>query len=184
VDTVAFGAFRKNLWRELGGYNEGLLTNEDYDFNYRARRLGGQILLDDSGHCDYFARTTLRGLAAQYSRYGAWKAQMLKLHPRSVRWRHLVAPAFFLSLVLLPPLGLLWPPALAACALMLVAYFTLSLVSAFRVSRKEADYRLVPRLCLAFFVIHVMWGGSFVLGLARGVKGPAAARESSAVGPA
>jgi len=35
VDTVAFACFRKSLWKELGGFNESLLTNEDYDFNYR-----------------------------------------------------------------------------------------------------------------------------------------------------
>lgn len=184
VDTVAFGAFRKSLWRELGGYNEGLLTNEDYDFNYRTRRLGGRILLDASGHCDYFARATLGGLASQYSRYGTWKAQMLRLHPRSVRWRHLVAPAFVLSLVLLPALGLLWPPALWAFALMAAAYLAASLAAALKVSRREGDYRLVPLLCLAFFVIHVTWGGSFLLGLARGAGGRAARREGAAVGPA
>ena len=170
VDTVAFGAFRKSLWRELGGYNEGLLTNEDYDFNYRARLLGGRILLDASGHCDYFARTTLRGLGTQYSRYGKWKAEMLRLHPRSVRWRHLVAPTFVLSLILLPALGLLWPPAMWAWGFIVAAYFALSLTAGLVISHKEGDYRLVPLLCLAFLVIHVTWGASFVLSFVRGIR--------------
>ena len=78
VDTVAFSCFKKSLWEGLGGFNEDLLTNEDYDFNYRVRLSGRQVILDRTGHCDYFARTTLQGLAAQYARYGYWKAQMLE----------------------------------------------------------------------------------------------------------
>ena len=85
VDTVAFACFRKSLWQELGGYNESLHTNEDYDFNYRVRRSGRDVVLDRAGHCDYFARTTLKALAAQYLRYGGWKAEMIRLHPASIR---------------------------------------------------------------------------------------------------
>ncbi|MGH9958146.1 MAG: glycosyltransferase family 2 protein, partial [Pyrinomonadaceae bacterium] len=92
VDTVAFACFRKSVWKELGGYNESLHTNEDYDFNYRVRQSGRQVILDRAGHCDYFARTTIRKLGAQYWRYGGWKAQMVRLHPRSIKVRHLVAP--------------------------------------------------------------------------------------------
>src|SRR6185436_10543448 len=98
VDTVAFACFRKSLGKELGGFNEGLLTNEDYDFNYRVRQSGREVILDRSGHCDYFARSSLKGLASQYRRYGGWKARMLRLHPRSMKLRHFVAPAFVFSL--------------------------------------------------------------------------------------
>ncbi len=54
VDTVAFACFRKSLWSELGGYDEELLTNEDYDFNYRVRRRGQRVVLDTAEHCNYF----------------------------------------------------------------------------------------------------------------------------------
>jgi hypothetical protein len=108
VDTVAFGSFRKSLWTELGGFNEGLHTNEDYDFNYRVRAAGGVVLLDRAEYSAYFARSTLRDLVKQYFRYGKWKARMIRLHPRSIKWRHLVAPMFVMSLIGLPLLGLWW----------------------------------------------------------------------------
>src|SRR5215471_4880550 len=101
VDTVAFACFKKSLWSNLDGFNESLLTNEDYDFNYRVRQSGQQVILDRTGQCAYFARSTLTGLAAQYRRYGAWKAEMIRLHPGSIRVRHLVAPLFVLSLLFL-----------------------------------------------------------------------------------
>ncbi|HET9942060.1 MAG TPA: glycosyltransferase family 2 protein, partial [Terriglobia bacterium] len=111
VDTVAFACFRRSVWDDLGGFNERLLANEDYDFNYRARQSGRKVILDRGEHCDYFARTTLRALATQYCRYGSWKAEMVRLNPRSIRLRHLAAPLFVISLVLLAALGVVWQPA-------------------------------------------------------------------------
>jgi succinoglycan biosynthesis protein ExoA len=167
VDTVPFGVFRKSLWRELGGFNERLLANEDYDFHYRARHRGGRILLDTAGHSLYFARATLKELAVQYARYGRWKAQMLKLHPRSVRVRQLVAPAFVSSIVILSVLGLWWSPAWWMLAAVLAAYVALALFFALKLARREGDGRLLPVISLAFLVVHCAWGGSFLFGLVR-----------------
>lgn len=167
VDTVPFGAFRKALWQELDGFNEDLLANEDYDFYYRARQRGGSVLLDTSEHCNYFARPTLKALAVQYFRYGSWKAQMIKLHPRSIRWRQLVAPAFVSANVFLSALSLWWPPALWILAAVVVPYTLLSLLFAFQLSRRAGDLRLMPLISAAFFVIHAAWGSSFLLGLVR-----------------
>lgn len=174
VDTVPFGAFYKSLWQELDGFDEQLLANEDYDFFYRARALGKRILLDPTEHSIYFARPTLKDLAIQYARYGGWKAQMLKMHPRSIKPRQMAAPAFVLSILFLPLLGAFWSPALWLLVAILIAYAGLALLSAFRQTRKENQQDgkenglvLVGLIAVAFFVIHVAWGGSFLLGLLR-----------------
>jgi glycosyltransferase involved in cell wall biosynthesis len=166
VDTVAFACFRKRLWTELGGYNEALLTNEDYDFNYRARRSGQQVILDRSGHCDYFARTTVRALGKQYLRYGRWKAEMIRLQPRSIKLRHLVAPLFVMSLVVLALAGLVWPVAWWLLLAEAGVYVVFSLAAAWHASSKaKAGFRLWPLLPLVFATIHLTWGSSFLLGL-------------------
>jgi len=168
VDTVAFGAFRRALWSELGGFNQDLLTNEDYDFNYRVRARGGLVLLDRSEHCDYFARTTLRELAAQYFRYGQWKARMLKLHPQSIRWRHFVAPLFVGSLVFLGLLGFVWPAAWSLLGLELGLYFTLGLILGRQRDSHWVKAGLLTLLMpVVFLTIHLSWGASFFLGLSR-----------------
>ena len=171
VDTVPFGTFRKELWKEVGGFNEELLANEDYDFYYRVRRRGGRILLDPSEHCKYFARPTFRELAKQYWRYGSWKAQMLKLHPRSVRWRHLVAPAFVSSLIITSGASFFWTPALLLLLLILAPYGALSLFFAAKLMRKNHHaLSIVPLIVLAFLIVHLSWGSSFLLGLVRSPK--------------
>lgn len=165
VDTVPFGAFRKSLWQEVGGYNEALLSNEDYDFHYRVRQRGGRILLDTDGHSIYFARPSFKTLAAQYARYGRWKAQMIKRHPRSLRLRQLAAPLFVLSLIVLTALSVWRLLALEALLLVVVPYLALALWFATKLSRRARDWRLLPAIVWAFLIIHITWGGNFLLGL-------------------
>lgn len=166
VDTVPFGVFKKELWQTLGGFDESLLTNEDYDFNYRARRAGGRVLLDTSCHSTYFARPTFASLTRQYFRYGVWKARMLRLHPRSVKPRQLVAPAFVFALVLLSAAAGWLAAARWLLALMLVPYALLSLACAAAITFRERDWRLLPLMPLSFLLIHLSWGTGFWLGLA------------------
>ena len=166
VDTVPFGVFRKSLWQKLGGFNEKLLANEDYDFNYRVRLSGGRVVLDTLAHSVYFARATFDDLVRQYFRYGRWKAQMLKLHPRSMRLRHAVAPAFVASLAVL----LLATPWLSAARwLLLVAAITYLLPAvafAVTLSRKaRGGVGVAARIVAAFFMIHCAWGAGFWRGL-------------------
>ncbi len=174
VDTVPFGAFHKSLWQELDGFNEQLLANEDYDFFYRTRSLGKRILLDPTEHSIYFARPTLKDLAIQYARYGNWKAQMLKMHPRSIKLRQMIAPAFVLSILFLSLLGAFWSPALWLLLAILVAYAGLAILSAFQQTRtenqqagKENGLVLVGLIAIVFTVIHIAWGSSFLLSMLR-----------------
>jgi glycosyltransferase involved in cell wall biosynthesis len=162
VDTVPFGVFRRTTWRRLGGFNETLLSNEDYDFNYRARRAGGGILLDRSGYCTYFARATFSSLARQYFRYGGWKLEMLRLHPESLRWRQLAAPALVLLLVLLTGLSVYSAPARVLLGLLGCSYLALAVFFGSVVSWKTKELRLAPAVASAFAVMHLCWGASFL----------------------
>jgi succinoglycan biosynthesis protein ExoA len=167
VDTVAFACFRKSLAQELGGFNEELLTNEDYDFNYRVRQSGREVILDRSGHCDYFARSTLGGLAKQYWRYGGWKARMVKLHPKSIKLRHLVAPVFVLSVVALLVVSLFFKPAFLLLAVEIGLYLVAALAAGWHAIRNTSGNRVVLLLLmpLVFSTIHLSWGTSFVIRL-------------------
>lgn len=166
VDTVAFACFRKSLWKKLGGYDENLLTNEDYDFNYRARLQGDRVILDRSEHCNYFARESISKLSAQYRRYGKWKARMIRLHPRSIRIRHLVAPSFVASMILLAALGLWNTAAWFVLAAELAVYLALATGFALQATSKARETTSVLFvLPMIFLVTHLSWGASFLLGL-------------------
>lgn len=177
VDTVAFACFEKSLWFDLGGFNEKLLTNEDYDFNYRVRASGRTVLLDRAEHCDYFARGTLTKLAAQYLRYGAWKARMVRQHPRSLKLRHLVAPAFAASLAMLAVAGFWFRAAWVLLGFEMAFYLLAALYFAFQATRKNREAPSVMLvLPVVFMTIHLCWGTSFWRGLFTRAKGSETAK--------
>ena len=108
ADTVPFGAFRRTLAESVGPFDERLLTNEDYEFNYRVRQAGGRVWLDPSIRSTYVARAGLGELARQYWRYGFWKYRMLVRHPRSLRWRQALPPIFVALALVLAAASPIW----------------------------------------------------------------------------
>ncbi len=168
VDTVAFACFRKELWRELGGFDEKLSANEDYEFNYRVRSSGRTVLLDKAERCDYFARATLGGLVRQYWRYGRWKARMILDNPASIKLRQVIAPIFVASLPLLIVAGFFLRPAWWLLAIELVSYFAMAMFFSGRVMMKShLGGGLLMLLPIIFAVIHLTWGTGFLLGLVK-----------------
>jgi len=165
TDTVPFGAFRRSLALDIGGYDETLLTNEDYEFNVRIRQSGGRIWLDPNIRSAYFSRRSLRELARQYLRYGYWKGQMLRRYPRTLRWRQAVPPLFVFSLLCLGLLGWLNPLAWYALALEAGVYTAALLMTATSSALKKRDASLVLSIPLAITVMHISWGAALLWSL-------------------
>jgi succinoglycan biosynthesis protein ExoA len=155
VDTVPFGCFSKSHWLRVGGYNEELLANEDYEFNYRTLMSGGRVILDTAVQCQYFARTNFAKLARQYFRYGWWKGRMLRQHPASLRWRQTVA-ALFLPAWAAAIAAVVSLPALAPAGIALALAYTGAVLAA-AVQAVRRDWNLVPATAAAFVTIHTAW---------------------------
>ncbi len=167
TDTVYMGAWPADVLRATGGYNEMMTPNEDYELNYRLRKAGGRLYFSPAIRSRYYGRQTLRALARQYYRYGQGKVVVLRIHPRSIRPRQLVAPLFVAGLAggVLPGLlggrlaclrrlRLLW---LAAVAL----YAGLNAAFTVRAVRRSGEYGLAARVPLVFLTVHLAWGIGF-----------------------
>ena len=172
VDTVPFGAFYRQLFEHLGGFDETLLTNEDYEFNTRIRENGGKVWLDPAIRSVYFARPNLRALARQYWRYGYWKAQMLRRYPHTLRWRQALPPLFVLSLLTLIVLSPLKPVFRWLLAFQISVYALALLAAALHVAWKQRDFTLLAGFPLAVAVMHLTWGGGLLWGLLRPPRQP------------
>jgi glycosyltransferase involved in cell wall biosynthesis len=161
VDTVPFGAFRRDFFLELGKFNEDMLANEDYEFNTRVRKAGGKIWMDTRIRSQYFARKTLRELAKQYWRYGFWKFKMLKRFPDSIRWRQAIPPLFVLFLILFGMLSFISPFALIIFTAVAGIYLlTMVLAGVYESARTKNACHLL--MALALITMHLSWGGGFL----------------------
>jgi glycosyltransferase involved in cell wall biosynthesis len=161
VDTVPFGAFKKDVFIQLGGFDESLLSNEDYEFNTRLRQNGGKIWLDTSIRSKYYARKSLAELAKQYWRYGFWKNRMLRKYPKSLRWRQAIPPLFVSAILILGISSFFVPFARiilgTGVGLYLFALFSSSIIESVR--KKDGCYLM---MAFAFATIHFCWGGGFL----------------------
>ncbi len=90
VDHIPFGAYPVELARSLGGWDESITCNEDFEFDYRLRQAGHQLLFDPSLVIWWRTRETLADFSRQYRRYGSGKAAVIRRHPESMALRHLV----------------------------------------------------------------------------------------------
>lgn len=163
VDTVPFGSFRRDLFFDIGGFDESLLANEDYEFNVRIRNRGGKIWFDPHIRCVYFARKNLKELAKQYWRYGFWKFKMLKRYPSTLRWRQALPPVFVLAnvlcLILFPFLNKIAILYLSA----MVLYFSILLSTGIREALKKKEPAMMIYLPAAIMIMHFTWGTGFLI---------------------
>ncbi|NQS92154.1 MAG: glycosyltransferase family 2 protein [Chloroflexi bacterium] len=164
VDTVAFGAYHKSLIDRIGGYDETLLINEDYEFNVRVRKSGGKIWLDPKIKAKYVARSSLGALANQYWSYGYWKLRMLVRYPDTIRWRQL-AGLFVLSWLSLGLLSIWFNLARWLLLIEAVIYGSALLIAGFMAAVSEKKPYLVLGLPLAIATMHFSWGSGFLWSL-------------------
>ncbi len=162
VDTVPFGCYWRTLVDKIGGYDETLLANEDYEFNARIRKNGGMIWLDPAIRSVYFARPTLRTLAQQYYRYGFWKVKMLRRYPETLRWRQALPPVFVASLIVGLALTLFRGVFAGLVVFELLVYFGILELVSLRLAYKHKEYSIIFGLPSAIAVMHLTWGSGFL----------------------
>src|SRR6266481_4655496 len=168
VDTGYLGAWRRDVFKRVGVFDEEMIRNQDDEFNYRLRAAGGKILLNPRIKSRYYNRATIRSLWRQYFQYGYWKVRVLQKHPRQMQFRHFV-PAAFVCALLLSLLMVAIRPAIGNDVfLSLLGMYLLATaaVSIWLVGRRRR-WGLAPSLALSFPMLHFSYGIGFLVGLAK-----------------
>ncbi|MDE0871918.1 MAG: glycosyltransferase family 2 protein [Flavobacteriales bacterium] len=98
VDTVAFGAYRKEALDEIGWFDEELSRNQDDELNFRLLKSGWRIWFDPRIQSTYHVRGTFSKLYRQYHQYGYWKVLVNRKHQTITTWRQTI-PAIFLAVL-------------------------------------------------------------------------------------
>jgi GT2 family glycosyltransferase len=158
---VYLGVFRRSVFDELGGFDESLLRNQDYELNYRIRRAGGVVYFHPDLRVRYLPRRSLGALWKQYFDYGRWKRAVLKRHIGSLRWRQMVPPAFVLGL--LASAVLAFTPWWWA-SLIVPGSYLLAVGGATVRQRVGSSDNAALMLPLVYPTMHLGWGLGFLVG--------------------
>lgn len=160
VEHVPFGAYPVQLLRDIDGWDESLRVNQDFELDFRLRKLGHAILFDPAMGIDWECRQSVAALYKQYKRYGGGKAIVAVKHPTSLRPRHLAAPGLVTTLLLLFLTSILQrnpKPFLLGLASYLMALTGATLLTA-----RSLDREARPYVAPAFIAMHLGWGTGFI----------------------
>lgn len=174
VDHGHHAAFRMDMFRRVGGYDESFTHNEDAELDCRQRALGARIYLDADIRLGYHPRSRLGALWRQYWRYGAGRSRTALRHPGSLRARQLAVPAHLALSALAVAVSPWFPWLLAWPAFYLAVLAVTSLAMALR--HRSACGLLAG---VAAGTMHTAWALGFVGGLLsrrEAAWGPAQAR--------
>jgi GT2 family glycosyltransferase len=162
VDTVAFGAYRKEIFELVGLFDEDLIRNQDDEFNYRITSNGYKIYLNSSIKCRYFVRASYLKLFKQYFQYGYWKVFVNKKHQSITTLRQLI-PLFFvlflfswLASILISKLVFLFLSGFGILYLFLAFLFAL---------KKTKSIVSIISIMYTFFILHSSYGLGYLKGI-------------------
>lgn len=166
VDTVPFGAFRSELFQELGLFNETLLRSEDNEFNSRIIKNGGKVYLIGNLVSKYICRDSLPAIIRMALLNGNALFRTLIVDKSAMRLRHFIPFLFLLfslSGVLSVAFNWKWK---WLFAFVMSIYLLLDVVASFK---SELPILKMLLLLLLFPVFHLCYGFGSLLGL-LGVK--------------
>ncbi len=165
VDTVPFGAYRRELFDRIGLFDERLLRNQDNEFHSRLIKAGGKIYLTPELTARYYNQSTISGLAKQAFKTGMWNVLTLKVNPAAFRLRHFV-PFAFVTVIMTSLIFSLFLTGLAAIFLLIAGiYGAAAIYSSLQLSLKNGLMYMfiLPGIFLLYHVCYGLgtWGGLF-----------------------
>ncbi len=164
VDTVPFGAFRREVFEKYGLYDERLTRNQDNEMNYRIRANGGKIFLSNDIKLAYYSRDTIKGILKMAFQNGKWNVITMKLCPGSMGIRHFVPLAFLLSLIILPILSVMLPFFRWIFLAELLLYLLLNVVSSIKKQPGRVQNHVFLKMII-FPLFHIFYGVGSLFGL-------------------
>ena len=163
VDTVAFGAYRREVFEKIGFFDEDLVRNQDDEFNYRVTKAGFKIYLDPKIESQYYVRGSFSKLYKQYFQYGYWKVFVNRKHATITTLRQL-APPLWMLFVSVGWVGFFIHPVLGYSYVgMILIYLTLAKFTAIRTAGWQIP--MIFKLVACYMILHASYGWGYLKGM-------------------
>jgi glycosyltransferase involved in cell wall biosynthesis len=166
VDTVAFGAYTRDIIERAGPLDAELVRNQDDEYNYRLRKLGARILLVPTIRSRYSSRSSLRKLWKQYFDYGYWKVRVMQKHPQQMQPRQF-APGLFVGVLLVTALLTPFSKTARRIFTTTVAAYAAANLAASAIAVRDDKRELFPLMPPTFGTLHFSYGLGFLYGLVK-----------------
>lgn len=164
VDTVPFGAYRKEVFDQIGLFNESLLRNQDNDLSARVRKAGKKIYFTPLLTAVYFTGTGYIGIIRQTFRKTQWHIRTLRENSRAFGYRHFAPALLVIALGMLGILSLGHVLARVVLASLLTLYLGAGWLYSIRAWQKQSKLitLILPFACIPF---HLAYGLGTIFGV-------------------
>jgi len=161
-DPVYLGAWRRELFSEIGYFDVRLIRNQDDEFHYRAKSRGKKIFLSSKIKSEYFPRNSIKKLFTQYFQYGLFKPLVLKKVRSEFKYRHIIPSIFVIYLITMP----LWYKNIFLCLVFFTYFLLVTIFTQLAILSFKSKI-----LCLIIYpTIHIAYGLGFLIGLINSKK--------------
>ena len=171
VDTLAFGSYKREIFDQIGGYDEELVRNQDDEFNFRLIQHGERIWLDPSIKSKYYNRSNYTMLFFQYFYYGFYKIRVFQKRRSFSSYRHLIPLLFILSIIVTNILAIFFENALPLKVLTIVYILFAFIFATIGTSRYVLNKNNLIIICypilvaFSFLILHISYGMGLLFAL-------------------
>lgn len=162
VDTLLFGAYRREVFDDIGLFDEVLTRNQDDDLNYRLTKAGYKIWLSKRISSKYYVRGSFPKLYRQFKQYGYWKVYVNRKHRTVTTLRQLAPIALVLAFIFLGVAALFSDFGKMAFTALLFVYLGTGVAATLAKTREPATFL---RVLAAFITMHFAYGFGYLEGL-------------------
>lgn len=164
VDTVPFGFYKKEVFENIGLYDERLVRAQDLEFNKRLKNENGKIYLIPDVECTYYPRENYKDFFKNRYETGKWiiLSPYFTNNIKSISIRHLVPLIFCLSLILSFILGFIIEDFFYLFGFILLGYSSILFIRALNI---KENLSLSLSILISYFTLHFSYG----LGSLKGI---------------
>ncbi|MBI4647756.1 MAG: glycosyltransferase family 2 protein [Bacteroidia bacterium] len=166
VDTVSYGICKKNLFTQVGYYNEKLIRNQDMEFSKRLLQKNKKVLLIPDVYSTYYVRETYNQLSKNCYQNGKWIFPTIYYSKRlsSLSLRHFIPLIFMLSLIIPLIFSILYFPLAFVSLLSAILYLLSVSIISFRIIKKGTGFFYI---FWAFITLHFSYGIGSLVGFVK-----------------
>ncbi|MCU0421834.1 MAG: glycosyltransferase family 2 protein [Bacteroidia bacterium] len=157
VDTVSVPVFPRQLFDEVGTFDESCIRNQDDDFSFRIHKANYKIWITDQATSTYIVRSSFNTFFKQYLQYGFWKVFVNYKHQRITSFRQLIPPFFILLLFFSSMIN-----PLLFCGISTIYLLSILSISIYYSLFKRGN---IFYLFYSFLILHFSYGWGYLIGL-------------------